>query len=435
MQSSHLEKIFYHYIDTRPEIENSVLARFYDNPEIRLAHEVRAEFRKKYSKAPTASQLKQVCKLKGVNEQLSDEKIEALYEINLTEYDTDWLETTAEAWVEYKTLDTSVIDLVSYLKTTKISAENVKEVVQTAKSLISDRNTLDFKFDEGSDFFDPEAHKQQIYNRFDTGYAYLNTVLGGGYSPKTLLAFAGIPKVGKSMWLCNLACSGVRQGYDVAYISLEMSETKVIKRLACNLLNIPSKEYNTLSEDGSFIKKRFSSIASDALSIPGALRVKEFPTSTASVTDVENWLKRMEERMQKRFKLVIIDYIGIMRNYRNANSENSYMKIKQIAEDLRAMAMRNEWCIITASQFNRGAYNSNDVILEQIAESAALIHTVDGLFGIIQDEMMLMNSEYMLKTLANREEGYKNSKKRFTISYDYSRITEDLNSDIMNPTH
>ena len=199
MQSSHLEKIFYHYIDTRPEIENSVLARFYDNPEIRLAHEVRAEFRKKYSKAPTASQLKQVCKLKGVNEQLSDEKIEALYEINLTEYDTDWLETTAEAWVEYKTLDTSVIDLVSYLKTTKISAENVKEVVQTAKSLISDRNTLDFKFDEGSDFFDPEAHRQRIQDRFDTGYAYLNTVLGGGYSPKTLLAFAGIPKVGKCL--------------------------------------------------------------------------------------------------------------------------------------------------------------------------------------------------------------------------------------------
>ena len=122
-----------------------------------------------------------------------------------------------------------------------------------------------------------------------------------------------------------------------------------------------------------------------------------------------------------------------MRNYRNPNSENSYMKIKQIAEDLRAMAMRNEWCIVTASQFNRGAYNTNDVILEQIAESAALIHTVDGLFGIIQDEMMLMNSEYLLKTLANREEGYKNSKKRFMISYDYSRITEDLNSEIINP--
>ena len=433
MQSSHLEKIFFHYIDTRPEIEPSVMPRFYDNPEIRLAHEIRAEFRKKYSKAPTSSQMKQICKLKSLQEQLTDEKIDALYEINLSEYDTDWMESTAEAWIEYKTLDSSVIDLVSYLKTTKISADNVKDVVQTAKSLIADRNNVDFKFDEGSDFFDPASHRQRVSERFSTGYNYLDTVLGGGYSPKTLIAFAGIPKVGKSMWLCNLACAGIRQGNNVAYISLEMAEAKIIKRLACNLLNIPSKDYNTLSEDSSYIKKRFGNIASDALSIPGQLRVKEFPTSTASVTDIENWLKRMEERRGIKFNLVFIDYVGIMRNSRNPNSENSYMKIKQIAEDLRAMAMRNGWCIITASQFNRGAYNTNDVVLEQIAESAALIHTVDGLFGIIQDEIMYMNSEYLLKTLANREEGFKNSKKRFTISYDFMRITEDLNSEIINP--
>ena len=199
MQSAHLEKIFYHYIDMRPDVEGAVLSRFYDNNEIRMAHEIRAEFRKKYLKAPTSGQMKQVIRLKGLQDQLSDEKVDALYEIDMGEYDPEWLESTAEAWIEYKTLDTSVIDLVSYLKTTKISAENVKDVVQTAKSLISDRNNVDFKFDEGSDFFDPESHKQHIHDRFSTGYDYIDTVLGGGYSPKTLLAFAGMPKVGKCL--------------------------------------------------------------------------------------------------------------------------------------------------------------------------------------------------------------------------------------------
>lgn len=56
---------------------------------------------------------------------------------------------------------------------------------------------------------------------------------------------------------------------------------------------------------------------------------------------------------------------------------------------------------------------------------------MDGLFGIIQDEMMYMNNEYFLKTLANRNEGYKNSKKRFTINYDYMRIVEDQASEIV----
>jgi hypothetical protein len=197
MQSSHLEKIFYHYIDKRPEIENTVLSRFYDNPEIRLAHDIRKDFRDKYHRPPTSGQMKQICKLKNLQEQLTDEKIEALYEENLDQYDPEWLNETVEAWIEYKTLDTSVIDLVGYLKTTKINADNVKDVVETAKSLITERNNVDFKFDEGSDFFDPESHRQRIQDRFSTGYNYLDTVLGGGYSPKTLLAFAGIPKVGK----------------------------------------------------------------------------------------------------------------------------------------------------------------------------------------------------------------------------------------------
>jgi hypothetical protein len=169
--------------------------------------------------------------------------------------------------------------------------------------------------------------------------------------------------------------------------------------------------------------------------LPGELRVKEFPTSTAGVPDIENWLKKTQELDGKKFKLVVVDYIGIMKNWRNPNSENTYMKIKQVAEDLRAMAMRNDWCVLTASQFNRGAYSNSDVTLEHIAESSALIHTVDCLMGIIQDEMMYAASEYYLKCLANREEGYKNSKKRFTVSYDFMRIREDMDSTIIESTY
>lgn len=163
----------------------------------------------------------------------------------------------------------------------------------------------------------------------------------------------------------------------------------------------------------------------------GCLEIKEFPTSTASTTDVENWLKKMEELKGIKFRLVVLDYINIMKNWRNPNTENTYMKIKQIAEDLRAMAMRNNWTVVTATQFSKGAFSASDVTLEQISESTGLIHTVDGLFGIIQDEMMYMNNEYFLKTLANRNEGYKNSKKRFTINYDYMRIVEDQASEIV----
>ena len=235
-----------------------------------------------------------------------------------------------------------------------------------------------------------------------------------------------------SIWLANLASQGVRNGYNTAYVSFEMADRKIIKRLGANLLGIKMSEYAKIAEDSYEIKQRLGNISAiNPFSTPGKLHIKEFPTSTASVNDIENWLKRMEELKGIKFKLVVLDYINIMRNWRNPNTENTYMKIKQIAEDLRAMAMRNGWTILSATQFNRGAFDASDVTVEQISESAGLIHTVDSMFGIIQDSMMLMNNEYWLKSLVNRDEGHKGSKKRFTISYDYMRILEDANSQII----
>jgi KaiC/GvpD/RAD55 family RecA-like ATPase len=433
MNVTHLEKIFYHYIQQRPELEGIVSSRFFETPDIKELYDLGKEFRGKYHKHPSKAQVKEILKMKGMTDRVTPEKVDAVYEIDMSQYDEKWLETTTEAWVEYKNLDLSIIDVVSYIKTNKINAENISEIVNTVKGIIADRNTIDFAFDKGLDFYDPASHIQKVKEGFSTGYDYFDKLLGGGYSTKTLISLAGMPKVGKSLLLGNLACEGVRQGYNVAYISLEMADAKIVKRLGSNLLGIRVKEYDQISQNSFEMKTRLGNFKKSMVDfkVPGSLKVKEFPTSTASVMDIENWLKKMEELESIKFKLVVVDYIGIMKNWRNPNSENTYMKIKQIAEDLRAMAMRNDWCVLTASQFNRGAYSNSDVTLEHIAESAALIHTVDALIGIIQDEMMYAASEYYFKCLANREEGYKNSKKRFTVSYDYMRVTEDMESQII----
>ena len=42
----------------------------------------------------------------------------------------------------------------------------------------------------------------------------------------------------------------------------------------------------------------------------------------------------MEERKIK-LGCIVIDYINILSNFRNPNFENTYLKIKQIAEDLK----------------------------------------------------------------------------------------------------
>ena len=295
------------------------------------------------------------------------------------------------------------------------------------KSLIRllERNNIDFSFDHGLDFFHPESHKQLTYNRFSSGFPFIDTVLGGGFNAKSLYVFMGMPKVGKSLWLGNIASQAVKGGHNVAVISLEMNDRKYVKRLGANLLGIPVNAYSDIVEDQVKLKKKIQSLTYDNLKVPGRLFVKEFPTSQASALDVERYLKKVEEHNGIKFKVVVIDYINIMKNWRNPNSENTYMKIKQLAEDIRGMAMANEWAIITATQTKQSDFDSTDLSINSAAESSGLVATVDGLFGIIQDPMMYANREYKLKLIANRDDGYKNAYKMFDVDYTYMRISEN----------
>ena len=100
------------------------------------------------------------------------------------------------------------------------------------------------------------------------------------------------------------------------------------------------------------------------------------------------------------------------------------MKIKQIAEDLRAMGIRNNWLIVTATQINRNGYNSSDISMSDVAESAGLSHTADVMLGIIQDDLMRANAEYWLKVLKIRDGEGKGNKCKLNVDYNFMRLIE-----------
>lgn len=425
MVSPHLEKILFHNIIQHDQYIDVASNRFFEEPTLKELFPPIKEFWEKYREAPTKAQVHELVKIKGIDTKVPGSHIDTLWECNLGEYDEEWLREHTETFIEYKNLDNSVTDLVQYLRTTPVNVENIKEVVGNAKRMVVDRNNIDFNFEEGSDFFNPAAHRQPTYLTFSSGYEYIDKVADGGFSAKTLTIFLGQAKVGKSIWLANIAAKSVMQGHNTAVISLEMSEALYIKRLGANLLNIEVGDYKRMSEDQHHIKKQLGNLGFDRLQVPGQLMVKEFPTSSASVLDVEAYLKRVEEKRKIKFKTVIIDYVNILKNWRNPNSENTYMKIKQIAEDVRAMAQRNDWAVISATQVKQSAFDMNDLNMGHASESSGLVATVDLMFGIIQDPIMYANKKYKLKVLANRNEGYKNSKQSFDIAYNYMRITQD----------
>jgi replicative DNA helicase len=212
-------------------------------------------------------------------------------------------------------------------------------------------------------------------------------------------------------------------GLNVVFITLEMADYKVVKRIGSNLLNIPMSEYDKVAQDTDFMKRKLDKIGNGIMP-PGTLIVKQFPTSQATVIDVENYLKDIEETSGIKINVVVLDYINIMSNHRNPNSDNTYIKIKQLSEDLRGMAVRHNFLIVTATQVSKGGWDSSDLKMENIAESAGLAHTADLVYGIIQDATMHANREYWLKVLKIRDGEGKGTKCRFDINYNLMKLTE-----------
>lgn len=427
MDLTHSENVILRYILNSPNYLETCKSHFFKNESLGIIFETAKDFWGKYHEMPSAEQLIEAFKMNGKIEEVKDTEIRTVFDINLTKYEDDWLRETTEFFIEYKNLTKSAVDAVKYIQSTPVTSENIKNVIDTFKNIVIERNNIDFSFDEGLDFFDPSSHKQITTNTFSSGYPFIDTVLGGGFSSKALYVFMGMPKVGKSLWLGNLGAQAVKNGHNVAMISLEMGDRKYVKRIGSNILGVPISEYKDVSNDEQIVKKKLSSVMYDNLKVPGQLYIKEFPTSQASVNDLERYLRKVEEIRGIKFKIVIVDYINIMKNWRNPNSENTYMKIKQIAEDLRAMGMANNWSILTATQTKQADFDASDLSMNSASESSGLVATVDGMFGIIQDPIMYANKEYKLKILANRDDGYKNSYKVFNVDYRFMRISEDPN--------
>lgn len=418
------EKIFFKLSLHKPKYLQTIKRGFYTSEDIDTLHYLATKFYDKFKETPSTEQMMALAKNPKFKGKIDDDIIELVYGVDLAQYDEEWLTETAESWIKWRNFDATLMDTIEYVKTTEVTPENTDDIISKVKTLINDRNAIVFNSDIGLDFFNAEDHIPDEKSKISTGYHFLDRVLNGGYEKDgSLIVYVGEQNIGKSIYLANDAANYVKMGVNTAFISAEMSDKKVLKRLGANLLSIPISEYEEKAKNKDWMKRKLETVG-DGFTPPGSLFVKRFPTSQATVLDIEAHLKQIEEEKRIKLGVIVIDYINILANYRNPNSENTYLKIKQIAEDLRAMGARNNWLIVTATQINRNNYNSSDLTMGDVAESAGLSHTADMMLGIIQDELMHASNEYWLKILKIRDGEGKGTKCKLNINYDYMRLTE-----------
>lgn len=409
----------YDSLDKR-EVIPMIKAHYFNDDTLQRLYREAKKFFLEYKKVPTRNELRELANLANLD--LPPAKFDKVFEVDLTSYNYDFLFKYTKSFIFYKNLNESVIDVLTYLKTTDINPDNVEIITDEVRAKFNEKLNVSFtSADSGLNFFNAVDHIQLSKAGNPTGFKFFDKTLGGGWNPKTLVVFQGRPKVGKSMVLSNIAGRAFVSGCNVGIATLELSDRKYMKRLGSMVLDIPFKDYDSML-DQSQVKEVEAKMKNlkDTVSTLGELVVKEFPTGTASAIDVENYFLKVQQNTGKKFSVIVVDYINLMRPLREQG--NVYEKIKVISEELRAVAIRNEWCIITATQIKRDAVDDQDLSMSDIAESFGLVHTVDSLFGLIRGPM---EKRMKIKLIANRDGGYNESFKMFRMSYEFAKLIEE----------
>jgi hypothetical protein len=233
-----------------------------------------------------------------------------------------------------------------------------------------------------------------------------------------------------SLWMQNFAAKSADMGCNVLYITLEMSERKVLKRLGSIRLKIPINDYDNISKDVEFIRKRIKSLGSlkeggDLFSNKvGKIYAKFWAAGTANISDFDNYIQKLQQKKGIKFNLIIVDYITLIAPIKGAG-DNLYTKGKHLAEGLRALGSKYKCPIITGVQVAKDAWNSSDITLESVPESKAIAETADTFFAIIRTEEMKRLNIYRFKLLKQRDGDFLKSQIKINLNPTFLTLEND----------
>lgn len=443
MNNLYFEILAFFYILKDASLIKNFNKRFFTEPTIVSIFDYAQDFVNQYKEEPTPEQLYELIKVSG-KEEVGLDSIKTLWQNHsgLSKYSDDWLKTNISAWGKFRSFYTGLENTIAYVKQlpSNIAYTDSEMYINRASNIFNNGASFSVNTTEGYDFFDLENHVIKDEDTHPTGYKFMDLCLKGGFMKKGLYIIMGAPKVGKSQWLCNLAANSVKMGYNTIYITLEMSYQKVSNRIGSNLFNINIDDYQNALKDKNKMKQAAQTFHNSLMVPAGKFYLEEFPTSTATASDIENFVLKKEAELSKlyncefKFANVFIDYVNIMRDQRGNSGDNTYIKIKNICEDVRAVGQRNQWAMISVTQLNGDGYESTNLSMANVSESKGLIATVDALFGIIQTALMRASNVYYLQSCALRDSPFIGSKKKFIWDPFHLRITEDPTEDIIPDT-
>lgn len=177
---------------------------------------------------------------------------------------------------------------------------------------------------------------------------------------------------GKSGFMLNLM-NDLMERYQCIYFNMEMSKSTIYKRLISIKANVriddilkPQTKYQS-----EIIEKAKKQIEDARLIIEHKAN---------DIKQIKNILVKYKNK--SKHTVLFIDHLGLTRA---DNTKSLYEQATEVAKELRQMCLEYDCTIISASQLNRGAYQSEKPSLSQLKDSGELENSASKVILLYRD--------------------------------------------------
>ena len=436
-----IEKIFFGYILQNKKYFQIIDPYFFKNNEIQFVYEIIRKYMIVASDIdmPSPKQILEMVSLEDRDGMITKEILKSMLTVDLLEYDeANFIIPRFNSWILSNRIKAGTVDIVEETRNldTIVDFESTMITVNKIKEIVEHMSSTSFVNDEedmGSDFDDVEAHVQDSAKfKVKSGFATLDHMLGGGWDMGTLNMIMGETNSGKSLWMQNLSIASANMGYNVLYVTLEMSERKVMKRLGSMRLKIPINDYDEVSKDIEFMKKKIDNMkksggnGNDLFEKKiGKIYSKFWAAGTANVNDIDMYVQKLNDKRGIKIDLIVVDYLTLLVPPKSIGGDTLYTKGKVLAEGLRALGSKYKCPVISALQVAKDAWNASNISLESVPESKAIPETSDTFFAIIRTEDMKRQNLYRFKMLKQRDGDFLRSQIRISLNPIFLTLEND----------
>jgi len=328
----------------------------------------------------------------------------------------DWFVDEFEQFCKHKALEAAILRSADLLEKGEFGA---------VEKMVKDAVQIGLAKHMGTDYWASPADRIETVrnNRggISTGWKAIDSKLYGGFNKGELNIFAAASGGGKSLFLQNLALNWAIAGYNVLYISLELSEELCSMRLDSMLTGYNTKDVFRNVEDVD-LKVRMTGKKA------GRLQIVQLPNGI-TVNDLTSYMREYEVRTGVKVDAMLLDYLDLMMPaQRKVPPSDLFIKDKFVSEELRNFAVEHQLLFATASQLNRSAVEEIEFDHSHISGGLSKIQTADNVIGIFTSQAMRERGRYQVQFMKTRSSSGVGQKVDLEFDREGLRIT-DLEED------